>query len=60
MGWWDYENQITEEEHIAWNQQICYHEWKAILLLTSTVYNCSKCDLKKEEHEAWEKTKKGK
>lgn len=25
------------------------HEWKPILLLTSTVYNCSKCGAKQEE-----------
>lgn len=25
------------------------HEWKSILLLMSTVYNCSKCGAKKEE-----------
>lgn len=59
--WWDYESVQTEpEDYLAWNQQICYHEWKAILLLTSTVYNCKKCNVKKEEYEAWQKTKKGK
>lgn len=25
----------------------CFHEWKSILLLTSTVYNCKKCGMKK-------------
>ena len=56
MDWWDYENNLTEEERIAWNQQICYHEWKPIILLTSTVYNCKKCNVKREEYEAWEKS----
>jgi len=27
----------------------CFHEWKPILLIRSTVYNCVKCDKKKEE-----------
>lgn len=27
----------------------CVHEWKGQLLLTSTVYNCSKCGKAKEE-----------
>lgn len=29
----------------------CSHSWKPVLLLTSTVYDCAKCGIKKEEAE---------
>jgi hypothetical protein len=58
VDWWDYDNQISEDDRLAWNQQLCYHDWIPILLLTSTVYNCRKCNVKKEEYEASEKNKK--
>lgn len=57
-NWWDYETEIEPEEYLDWNQKTCYHDWKPILLLTSTVYNCKKCNVKREEYEAWEKSKK--
>lgn len=56
-GWWDYETQIEPEDVLAWSQKTCYHDWKPILLLTSTVYNCKKCNVKKEEYEDWEKSR---
>lgn len=28
-----------------------FHEWKPILLLNHTVFNCSKCDKHKEKYE---------
>lgn len=30
-------------------RRYCNHEWKTILLLTSTVYDCKKCGIKKED-----------
>lgn len=29
----------------------CNHSWKPILLLTTTVYNCEHCDMKKETYD---------
>ena len=45
-GYYDNDDWAEEEEYSR-----CYHEWKPILLLTSTVYNCIKCGVKKEEYE---------
>lgn len=28
---------------------VCNHKWKPIFLLSSTVYNCEFCDMKKED-----------
>lgn len=30
---------------------LCNHEWKSILLITSTVYDCKKCGMKKEDYD---------
>jgi hypothetical protein len=35
----------------AYYESKCYHVWKPILLLHTTVFNCQKCDAKKEEIE---------
>jgi len=29
----------------------CRHDWKATVLLTSTVYDCTKCGVTREEYE---------
>jgi hypothetical protein len=47
----DYEEKQTEvkEDELTWQERMCFHEWKAILLITSTVYDCVKCGIKKEK-----------
>jgi len=37
------------------DQKYCNHEWKEILLLNTTVYNCKHCDKKKEDYEKEQK-----
>ena len=64
MGWWDdpnWDSKKIEEDSssLSWDKQMCHHDWMPILLLTSTVYNCRKCNAKKEEFEAWEKKRRG-
>ena len=36
---------------LKYSQRVCVHSWTPIVLISSTVYNCSKCDIKKEEYE---------
>ena len=60
MWWLDPDEHVQEsidETLLPWNQQICTHDWKPILLLVSTVYDCSKCKIKKEEYDKWKKSK---
>jgi hypothetical protein len=40
---------------LPWNQKICSHDWKKIVLITSSVYDCAKCGVKKEDYERWKK-----
>ena len=40
-----------DEDFGKGDKRYCVHDWKAILLINSTVYNCCKCDLKKEDYE---------
>jgi hypothetical protein len=42
------------ESDIPWRQKTCIHSWKPITLLTSVVYDCSKCEIKKEVYEDWQ------
>ena len=53
MWWIDPEGYYSEdrwaEEDRLYSK--CSHDWKPILLLTSTVYDCIKCGVKKEEYE---------
>ena len=44
---------IEESKELPWNQKICNHDWKKIVLITSSVYDCSKCGVKKEDYEKW-------
>lgn len=36
---------------IIFNNSRCNHKWKSILLLTTTVFNCQYCGLKKEDYD---------
>ena len=66
MDWWygeDYYGELDKKEEglegdIPWDQVVCIHSWKPILLLTSTVYDCTKCKIKKEDYEKWQKNRK--
>lgn len=69
MSWWGYDDsdydympkqetekkKESEEEFPTWNQRVCIHLWKPTILIVSTVYDCSKCGIKKEEYEEWQK-----
>lgn len=64
MDWWydldDYnpppKQEKKSENDIAWNQKVCYHDWKPTVLIISTVYDCTKCGIKKEDYEKWQKS----
>lgn len=64
MDWWDYESPATsrtEEEDnskITWTQKFCTHDWKATQLIVSTVYDCRRCSVRKEDFDDWERGKK--
>jgi hypothetical protein len=51
-SWYDYEwlKQLTEETFPKDKNQPkqCEHEWLAVRLIYSTVYDCKKCGCKKE------------
>jgi hypothetical protein len=56
MNDWDWDNYDFDKyvnPHVEQLElpQVCQHEWKGILLLRTTVYNCAVCDIKKEEYE---------
>jgi hypothetical protein len=61
MGSWleDYDYYTSPdagyEDHsnITWTQKTCFHDWKATQLIISTVYDCKKCNVKKEEYDKW-------
>ena len=61
MEWWeDYsipKEENNKEDSIDWKQKACYHAWKPTVLIISTVYDCTKCGVKKEQYEDWEKKK---
>jgi hypothetical protein len=61
VGWNDWEYEETPplpEEDITWTQVYCTHKWKAVRLIISTVYDCEKCFVKKEDYEAWQNKKR--
>jgi hypothetical protein len=67
VDWWDwydeYSNKTIPEDKpkegdLPWDQTYCNHAWKATVLIISTVYDCSKCGIKKEDFEKWQKNKK--
>jgi hypothetical protein len=51
MNDWYYDSDWAKEDTIEDKRKRCWHEWKAILLLHSTVYDCVKCGIKKENYE---------
>jgi hypothetical protein len=57
--WWinpdDYEE--PPELPLNWEQRTCFHDWKKTVLIISTVYDCTKCGVKKEEYDKWEEEK---
>jgi hypothetical protein len=61
MDWWIDPDEYQEEpiknyrSDIDWNQKVCYHDWKPILLIITVVYNCTKCGIKKEAYDEWKK-----
>ena len=50
---WDWELEESYiDKDVDWGYTPkCKHKWKAILLLTSTVYDCEVCGAKEEEVE---------
>ena len=40
-----------EKIEIEYDKLYCSHEWKGTLLIYSTVYDCIKCGIKKEDLE---------
>ena len=55
-GWsdWDYEREdYSYDKKKA--EVVCYHKWKAILLLNLTAYDCEYCGEKKENVESGDK-----
>lgn len=61
-GWWDYDEPPPvpekEEDRLSWLQKFCTHEWKFTTLIISTVGDCKRCGVRKEDFDAWEKGKK--
>lgn len=67
MDWWYgddeeyYKPEPTKKEEMpidgepTWQQKVCIHLWKPTILIISTVYDCSKCGIKKEDYEEWQK-----
>lgn len=64
MDWWYGDDDFIDEKPIKkeekagepdWQQKVCIHLWKPTILIVSTVYDCSKCGIKKEEYEEWQK-----
>lgn len=63
MDWWYGDDDFVDEKPAkkeeagepTWQQKVCIHLWKPTILIISTVYDCSKCGIKKEEYEEWQK-----
>ena len=43
-------------KELTWDQKTCYHKWVKVTLITSVVEHCSKCDARREDVEAYDKT----
>lgn len=54
----DYYNEDFSDCKITPTQAYCFHDWKPITLVISIVYNCSKCGVKKEDNDEWERSRK--
>lgn len=65
MDWYyedyDYSPPPKEEDKsdLSWTQKICIHNWKATVLIISTVYDCTKCGIRKEDYDNYYKKYKG-
>jgi len=44
---WEWESPFVDDEQPPTLR--CAHQWKATTLITSTVYDCTKCGIKKEK-----------
>jgi len=57
MNWWDWQGEYYDSnyENAPNAPKECTHSWKAIPLITSTVYNCEACGIKKEEADKCQK-----
>jgi hypothetical protein len=58
VDWWyyGYDKSYQEDEDndiITNRQKTCMHKWKATILIVSVVYDCVKCNVKKEDHDAY-------
>lgn len=51
----DVKGERDVENEPTWKQTVCIHSWTPIRLIISTVYDCSKCGIKKEKYEEWQK-----
>lgn len=47
----------SDKPNLTYTQQYCWHEWKETILIVSKVYDCPKCNLKKEDYDKWNKFK---
>jgi len=50
--WWinpDEPPEIPEQIEIDYGKKFCYHDWKKTVLIISTVEDCTKCGMKKED-----------
>jgi hypothetical protein len=47
----DWSQDEEKEPSVEYKRQRCWHVWKPILLLTTTVYDCENCGIKKENYE---------
>jgi hypothetical protein len=47
----DWDNMYTDKETeiVPDVNEYCFHEWKPIALIFTTVYDCKKCGKKKED-----------
>lgn len=57
MWWLDPDDYDKDSPQNTWNKKFCMHEWKPVLLLISTVFDCAKCGMKKEDYESENKSK---
>lgn len=60
MNWWPDPEELPPplpEDKLSWTQKFCSHNWKATMLIISVVYDCTKCEAKKEEVDKWENTR---
>lgn len=55
---YDYLTPQEDPNDIEWRQKICDHKWKPTILIVSVVYDCTKCNIKKEDYENWKNKQK--